>query len=310
MKETVKAFILLITILMSISALPACSGEIADTQAVESTSAEKSAETVIEEIDRSGIDDLPELDYEGYEFRVRSVTFDPQSYLTLFDIDEQNGDVVQDSIYQRNRKIEERLNVKFNASEASYSDNYKTLNSTAMSGDDAYDLIQCINREAFAAALNGYILTTIGRMNLTRAMEGDYGVVPFPKYDENQDRYYNRVVDGWLHVAPVTCGNPERTSAVMEALAYETSVTVIPSYYEKAVQHKMLRDEESVKMLDLIRSTRMMDLGDVPWMDNIRMIYNNAVTKNQLTIASITESKLEAVQKVIDEAVEAASNLK
>ncbi len=486
MKRTLSVLLVCLTIL---PLLAACGGADADvvpenTRLIE-TAAETAAETTA---DRSAVDDLPELDYDGSSFHVRSVTYDPQSYLTLFDLEEQSGDVVQDALYMRNRIIEERLNIVFVSSEDTYTENYKMLNSVALAGDSSFDLIQCINRESFAAALKGYILTvnklpyldliksyyahdvneqmsiggvlffaysdecvhmfettmmfmfnkdlisdfglaspyeltdsgkwtfavmqeyaltaaadldgdgvmnqtadrygllssldfyfptfwiaagensiekdrddipyfnalgnerftnalefsismkaaegavwlnndrpltvkkfmeggglfcltTVGRMNLAREMESDFGIVPFPKYDEAQDRYYNRVIDGWLHVVPISCADGERASAVMEALAYETSVTVIPSYYGKAVQQKMLRDEESIEMLELIRRSRVMDLGDVPWMDNVRNIYVSAVQNGQSTVASLTESKSSSVQAKIDEAVEAAKNL-
>ena len=57
------------------------------------------------------MDDLAEFDFGGYEYRVLSVTYDPNSYLTLFDTEE-NGEVLDDALVKRNREIEERFNIR------------------------------------------------------------------------------------------------------------------------------------------------------------------------------------------------------
>ncbi|MBO5273714.1 MAG: hypothetical protein J6I45_03775 [Clostridia bacterium] len=68
------------------------------------------------------MDDLGEFNFENYEYRVLSVTYDPNSYFTLFD-SEENGEVLNDALVRRNLEIEERFNVQFVASEDSYGNN-------------------------------------------------------------------------------------------------------------------------------------------------------------------------------------------
>lgn len=69
----------------------------------------------------------------------------------MFDTPEETGEVLIDSLYKRNREIEERFNIRFAASEAPYGENYSTLRQTVLAGEDAYDLIMLINRNAFPA---------------------------------------------------------------------------------------------------------------------------------------------------------------
>ena len=96
-----------------------------------------------------------------------------------------------------------------------------------------------------------------------RSMESDFGILPYPKYSEQQEKYYSRMEGCELFFAPISA-TPEgliRSSVVLEALASESAKTVVPVYYDLALKNKFARDEESAEMLDLILSTRSFDLG-------------------------------------------------
>ena len=149
--------------------------------------------------------------------------------------------------------------------------------------------------------------TTLGRLGLLRDMKDDFGVVPFPKYDETQERYYTRVIDGWLHVVPSTSADPEFTSAIMEALASETAKNVFPEYYNKLLTQKILRDEESIEMMELIRANRVMDLGDVPLYEDIRNRYNSIIESKSTSIESFSVSMKESVSARLADVMEKLS---
>jgi len=91
-----------------------------------------------------------------------------------------------------------------------------------------------------------------------RDTDVDYGIVPFPKYDENQDGY--RVFFGAnsanAFAIPITASDLERTGIIIEAMSAEGYKSLIPAYYEVALKAKYLRDENSVKMLDLVTANR------------------------------------------------------
>lgn len=94
-----------------------------------------------------------------------------------------------------------------------------------------------------------------------RGMEADFGIVPWPKYDENSEYCTN--VDGGtsLCVVPLTASDPDRTSVIMEALCAIGYEKVIPAYFEVALQGKASRDNESADMLNIIKEARIFDLG-------------------------------------------------
>ncbi len=95
-----------------------------------------------------------------------------------------------------------------------------------------------------------------------RNMKSDFGVLPYPLYDTNQEEYSTYVHDKFsLFAVPVTV-KAERTEmigAVLEALASEGHNVVMPAYYEKALTHRYIRDPESVKTMEIIVSNIFID---------------------------------------------------
>lgn len=110
--------------------------------------------------------------------------------------------------------------------------------------------------QALIAALRLYVIEEL------RSMETDFGIIPFPMYDENQAGYYTHV-DGHapLMCLPKTLENPGRTSVITEALSFESWKQVLPSVYDIVLESKYARDDESAAMLDLILAGRVYTFG-------------------------------------------------
>lgn len=143
-----------------------------------------------------------------------------------------------------------------------------------------------------------------------REMDADFGIIPFPKWDETQKQYYTRVPGGNFAVIPVTAMGEalERTGVVLEALASGSHSEVIPTYYDITLKTKYSRDEESAAMLDIIFSGRVCDLGDSFWCDQIRDDFFKAMfTDNNRDLASIVAKKDKPVSKIIQKAVDACA---
>ena len=111
-----------------------------------------------------------------------------------------------------------------------------------------------------------FFLQNIGAADQFRDMEDDFGILPLPLYDENQERYYNSAAS-WsvsLYSIPKNAYGEDgfaRAGWITEALAYESKYSLTPAYYEQTLQNKVSRDEESARMLDLIFATRTYDFG-------------------------------------------------
>jgi len=138
-----------------------------------------------------------------------------------------------------------------------------------------------------------------------RSMETDFGIIPYPKYDDKQEQYYSRIEGCELFCVPVTNKTLEFTGAVLEAMASESAKSVIPAYYDIALQGKITRDEESSEMLDLIFETRVFDWGDTIWCNHIRDgIFDDMMKANDRDLASKTAALEALVENQIKTTVE------
>jgi len=165
------------------------------------------------------------------------------------------------------------------------------------------------SQKQFEADLGLFFVAGVGTVPFLRAMETDFGILPFPKYDENQEKYYSRVVDGWIYCVPNYTTNLERVSVIMEALAVESKNITVPAYFETALRTKYARDDESQEMLDIIHANRTMDLGDTFYMTPVRDIYMNVLNGKRNNFASAVEKATNAVNKALQKANDQALEL-
>ena len=149
-----------------------------------------------------------------------------------------------------------------------------------------------------------FALGTIQEMITLRDMPDDFGVIPFPKYDSAQERYYTRLLGGRPFVIPGTNQRPDAAGAVMEAMACETRNTVFPAYYESSLKNKFSRDPESVEMLDLIREAAVWDLFII-WGQQIGSPLANIFKSGNNTYASWIEKNEENIGRLIQKSVDA-----
>ncbi len=109
-----------------------------------------------------------------------------------------------------------------------------------------------------------YCWAPIGNVLNLRSSDADFGILPPPKYDENQENYVSPAgsYGNAMLTVPVTTSDPERTGYVLEAFAAKSSEIVKPAFYEKTLVGKSTRDDESVEMLDILFATKRYDIGN------------------------------------------------
>ena len=138
-----------------------------------------------------------------------------------------------------------------------------------------------------------------------RDMDANFGIIPYPKYDEAQENYLSRIEGCELTGVPVTA-DPEFVSVVLEALASDSAKNVVPAYYDVALKTKYTRDEESAEMLDVIFQNRVFDLGDTIWCDQIRDgVFKPMFTDDDRALSSKFASMQNVMEERISQAVEA-----
>jgi len=134
-------------------------------------------------------------------------------------------------------------------------------------------------------------------------MESDFGMIPYPKYDEAQEKYFSRVIPGHtLFSIPVNSVKTEMTGAVMEALSSESYKTTTPVYFDIVLKIKNARDETTSKLIDIIRDGAYIDFSTIyneqigsPW-----HALSNSTQNGTNTFASWYEKNEPKIKSGID----------
>ena len=163
--------------------------------------------------------------------------------------------------------------------------------------------------EVFANGNTAFLTTWINNSFSTlRAMKDDYGILPYPKFDENQKNYYSNSMDNYsLLSVPKTVQDTEFVGRVTEALTRENHFSVVPAYYDVALTSKYARDEQSVAMLDIIMNGRMYDFSILHSgeLANLPYLFRNMIRDKKTNIASeyakIETSVNEGLKKLTEE---------
>lgn len=152
----------------------------------------------------------------------------------------------------------------------------------------------------------------LGPINSLREMEDDFGVIPMAKKDEAQERYGNYVSNGWTtaYAIPMTNKDPDRTGIILEVLCGFSTDTVRSALYDVLFAAKLVRDTESVEMLDIIFDTKSYDWAvDFSWGGNFANLYNGIYnTKNNTYVSGATKSQ-KIINKMLDRVIEDFKNL-
>lgn len=112
-----------------------------------------------------------------------------------------------------------------------------------------------------------------------RAMQTEFGILPMPKYDEAQEKYYsfgNAAFSDCLAV-PGTCSDLEMTGNVIEAMGYYSQKYITPAFINTTVMDKAVRDEESAKIVQMVLENRVYDIGFIFNWGGIRSVFNTMV---------------------------------
>ena len=168
------------------------------------------------------------------------------------------------------------------------------LDNTDDETDSYYTKLFRLGRAAFVTA-------EIKMTMELRDMEDTFGLLPMPKYDEAQEDYYT--VTGYstaLLTVPSVIENPEMVGWALDALSYDSWKSVLPIYYDVRLEQKGLRNNDSIAMLDIVRSS----LAAEPTL-MLGIAYNyvsamdDAILNGNVIIASLAASHTKNLEKNI-----------
>ena len=132
-----------------------------------------------------------------------------------------------------------------------------------------------------------------------RDMTSDFGIIPYPKFDEAQKNYRSLVHDATLiGMVNSSSENLDMVGAVLEALSAETYRKLTPAWYETALKTQYTRDEQSKQMIELIHdsiTTNFIYAYNFA-INDIGMIYRTLVTYAVKDYVSNVEAQADLAQ--------------
>ena len=118
-------------------------------------------------------------------------------------------------------------------------------------------------------------------------MNDKYGIVPMPKYDEDQENYIsnaNRSIST-MAVFPITVRDTKTVGLITEALAAVSQYTSLDKQYDTVLLLRQALDEQSKRNLQLVVESVSYDWGYVFDIGQLKTIVANAILKGTGGIA-------------------------
>lgn len=162
-------------------------------------------------------------------------------------------------------------------------------------------------KQLFSDNLSLFTISKVDKMTQLRDYDVDFGVLPMPKYDKEQEDYISLVWASFVCV-PTTVTRPEIVGAVLEQFAYESG-DVQDAYMEDLIRGKTTRDEASLEMLDIIYGNMVCDiglnyLGFSPAFQNGLYCFNRLIDSDNRNVTSFYEKYEDKMIAELDELYE------
>ena len=151
-----------------------------------------------------------------------------------------------------------------------------------------------------------FLFTAFHTVNALRATDVNFGIMPYPKYDINQEDYYPYTMGiniPWI-VVPTTNLDIENTAIFMEAFAYEGYNSVVPAFYDIILMGKLARDDESADMLKYLYGNIRYDTGNLFNFGEFTNALFGMANTSDTNIVSFLEKNLPVLQSGIDKILE------
>lgn len=170
------------------------------------------------------------------------------------------------------------------------------------SGNDAFRVFFAANKALFYQQS----LETVSNL---RFMDTDFGILPNPKFDESQDRYYSPLAASRATVTIVPSANTDlnRTGTIMNALGYYSSEYVIPAFFDVSIEGKSVRDIDSLEMIEIMDSSKIYSINDVFNFGNSNSIFTELTQSGVNNFASKLASLEVKINTAINEYIESIS---
>ena len=137
-----------------------------------------------------------------------------------------------------------------------------------------------------------------------RQSEINFGILPFPKYDENQENYISASHDYGTNflTVPIMNMDTENTGNILNIFSVMGQELITPVYYDNVLYSKTVRDVESRDMLDIIYDTKYYDLGTyMNWSNFAENLMEDMWNEKSPNISSFYSSNSRRVERQIEQ---------
>lgn len=135
----------------------------------------------------------------------------------------------------------------------------------------------------------------------------DFGYLPYPKYDDEQEDYYSFTYGGMMAIPNIDT-DYTRTGHVVEALSAASAKYIEEAFIEKSIEGKVLRDDESVEIYRMMRDNSVYEFSF--YLDPSGMCssyYGNLFDPARPEISSLFASRETAIRMGYDQLFESLS---
>lgn len=173
---------------------------------------------------------------------------------------------------------------------------YRMLPGTA-SGDDSEGSYMWM----FENERSLFLEAELSKTSRMRDKEFEFGILPNPKLDENQEKYCHASGMAMSFAIPITCKTSEQSAVIGDALTYISFTDVIGVWREVTIEQKGLRNDDSIEMLEIIMNTTVTRPNVVYGIGSsfISAISTEMFTNLNSSLASVIDANLPAVNKEI-----------
>lgn len=248
-------------------------------------------------------DDGNDLWDENDKYGICFNTFNCRAFLTYFDIPvvELTDSGEYEDVFYSDRTEE----VFATMQNYMFNNNYVYLNNKVVPGDDNNFTVTL---PMFMEDRLLFLPATLEKSQDLRAMDGAFGILPMPKYDDLQEDYLSHSNDTFtVFMIPAQAKDLEFCGTVFNTLSAENKYSVIPAYYDVVLKDRTTKDEQSIEMLDLIRDHLYFDfaLAHLSALGNMWTHFGIIAHQNVTSFKSQYDSNAEMYQEKLDAILEA-----
>ncbi len=176
------------------------------------------------------------------------------------------------------------------------------LYNVVMTSPAQISIVNADCRTAFSENRCLFYYEMLGGINQMRDMEADFCLVPLPKIDESQESYTSSVNPVWCTSLsiPQTVSDADRTGVILDVLGGYSTDTVNKILYELMLGSKLVRNAETVEMLELVMASKVYDLGALsPMTDKINPLFAAHTARSGFVFVSRYASAKKAAETAL-----------